>query len=138
MPRDKLGDRMRNIALRNLLAIGLLALGTQSAWGRFEPVTCKNAFTVEQEISEGNKVAAQVYQQIPVLPENSPITRYVQQLGARLVAHTPPSPGTNERWPYNFHVVASSDINAFALPGGSIFVNLGTIQAADTEAQLAV
>jgi hypothetical protein len=137
MRRDKLGDLMRNIALRNLLAIGLLALGTQSAWGRFEPVTCKNAFTVEQEISEGNKVAAQVYQQMPVLPENSPITRYVQQLGARLVTSAPPSPGTNERWPYNFHVVASSDINAFALPGGSIFVNLGTIQAADTEAQLA-
>jgi predicted Zn-dependent protease len=33
--------------------------------------------------------------------------------------------------------VASDDINAFALPGGSIFVNLGTVQAAETEAQLA-
>ena len=41
------------------------------------------------------------------------------------------------KWPYNFHVVGGEDINAFALPGGSIFVNLGTIQAAETEAQLA-
>jgi hypothetical protein len=128
---------MMNASLRNLLAVVLLALGTPFARARFEPVTCKNAFTVDQEITEGNKVAAQVYQQMPVLPENSPITRYVQQLGARLVKYAPPSAGTNERWPYNFHVVASSDINAFALPGGSIFVNLGTIQAADTESQLA-
>ena len=42
-----------------------------------------------------------------------------------------------EQWPFNFHVVASAEINAFALPGGSIFVNLGTVQAAETEAQLA-
>ena len=41
------------------------------------------------------------------------------------------------QWPYNFHVVNVKEINAFALPGGPIFVNLGTIQAADNEAQLA-
>jgi predicted Zn-dependent protease len=40
-------------------------------------------------------------------------------------------------WPYEFHVVQQKDINAFALPGGPIFINLGTIQAADNEAQLA-
>ena len=40
-------------------------------------------------------------------------------------------------WPYQFHVIPASDINAFALPGGPIFVNLGTIQAADNEAELA-
>src|SRR5262249_55670781 len=41
------------------------------------------------------------------------------------------------KWPYNFHVVNVKEINAFALPGGPIFVNLGTIQATDNEAQLA-
>lgn len=120
-----------------LIVIVLLALSGSPAHASFEPVTCKNSFTVPQEIAEGNKVAAQVYQQMPVLPENDPITRYVQQLGAKLVANAPPTPRINERWPYNFHVVASEDINAFALPGGSVFVNLGTIQAAETEAQLA-
>lgn len=40
-------------------------------------------------------------------------------------------------WPYQFHVVQQSDINAFALPGGPIFVNLGTINAAQSEAELA-
>ncbi|WP_263367334.1 M48 family metallopeptidase [Edaphobacter bradus] len=103
-----------------------------SAWARFQPVTCKNAFTEEQEITEGRKVAAQVFQQMPVLPDSSPVSQYVRQLGARLVAHAP-----GYKWPYDFHVVASEEINAFALPGGSIFVNMGTIRAAETEAQLA-
>jgi hypothetical protein len=69
---------------------------------------------------------------MPVLSDSSPVSRYVQQLGARLVQYAP-----GYKWPYNFHVVNVEDINAFALPGGSIFVNLGTIQAAETEAQLA-
>ena len=115
----------------------LLAGMVNSASARFEPVTCHNSFTPEQEIAEGNKVALQVYQQLPVLPENDPLTRYVQQLGASLVQNAPLVTGVTRQWPFNFHVVASEDINAFALPGGSIFINLGTIQAAETEAQLA-
>ncbi len=115
-----------------LLVAMLAPMSAEFAWARFEPATCKNAFTPEQELTEGQKVAAQVYHQMPVLPDSDPVTRYVQQLGARLVQHAP-----GARWPYNFHVVASSDINAFALPGGSVFVNLGTVQAAETEGQLA-
>jgi hypothetical protein len=101
-------------------------------WARFEPVTCKNGFTEQQEIAGGSKLATQVYQEMPVLPDNAPVSQYVRQLGVRLVSYAP-----GYKWPYNFHVVASEDINAFALPGGSIFINLGTIQAAETEAQLA-
>jgi len=123
------GEGMRRLLLLIVLVAGM---GVPAAWGRYEAVTCRNAFTVEQEESEGQKVAAQVYQQMPVLPESDPVTQYVQQLGARLVAHA-----SGIAWPYNFHVVASEDINAFAVPGGSIFVNLGTVQAAETEAQLA-
>lgn len=121
-----------------LLGILLVTVGCgKRAWARFEPVTCKNSFTEDQEIAEGNKVARQIYGQMPVLPENDPVTRYVQALGAKLVAQAPVLPGVQRQWPFNFHVVASEEINAFALPGGSIFVNLGTIQAAETEAQLA-
>jgi Zn-dependent protease with chaperone function len=101
-------------------------------WARYTPHPCKNAFTEQQEITEGNKAAQEVYKQMPVLPESDPVSRYVQQLGARLVQYAP-----GYKWPYNFHVANVEDINAFALPGGSVFVNLGTIQAAETEAQLA-
>lgn len=110
----------------------VLILGSVPAWARFQPVTCKNAFTEDQEITEGRKVAAQVFQQMPVLPDSSPVSQYVRQLGAKLVTYAP-----GYKWPYDFHVVASAEINAFALPGGSIFVNLGTVRAAETEAQLA-
>jgi hypothetical protein len=65
------------------------------------------------------------------MPDSSRVTQYVSSLGQRLVPYYP-----GYRWPYNFHVVNVADINAFALPGGSIFVNLGTIQAASNEAQL--
>src|SRR6202048_4297499 len=131
------GRRLRGMRLsgmRLFLVVGLALMASSvPAWGRFQPPPpCKNPFTIEQEISEGGKVAAQVYKQMPVLPDSDPVSRYVQQLGARLVSHAP-----GYKWPFNFHVVASSDINAFALPGGSMFVNLGTVQAAQTEAQLA-
>jgi hypothetical protein len=68
-----------------------------------------------------------------VLPDSSPITQYVQQLGARLQKQIPPE----RSWPYQFHVVEQKEVNAFALPGGPIFINIGTINAAANEAQLA-
>jgi hypothetical protein len=114
--------------------VGLLIAGTApSAWARFQiPPPCKNAYTVEQEQTEGAKVAAEVFKQMPVLPDNSPVSQYVRNLGEKLVNVTP-----GYRWPFNFHVVASEEINAFALPGGAMFVNLGAINAAETESQLA-
>jgi Zn-dependent protease with chaperone function len=81
----------------------------------------------------GLQAMAEVYKQMPVLPDSSPITQYVQRLGRKLQKQIPPE----RSWPYQFHVVEQKDINAFALPGGPIFINVGTINAAATEAQLA-
>lgn len=115
-----------------LLLLQLAALSATPAWARFDPRPCKNAYTEQQEVTEGRKAALEVYKQMPVLPDSNPVSQYVEQLGERLVQHAP-----GYKWPYNFHVVNVEDINAFALPGGAIFVNLGTVQAAETEAQLA-
>jgi predicted Zn-dependent protease len=81
----------------------------------------------------GLEAAAQVYQQMPVLPDSSPETQYIRQLGQKLVSVIPPE----HSWPFEFHVVAQKEINAFALPGGPMFVNIGTITAAANEAELA-
>jgi len=89
-------------------------------------------FTVEQEIQAGKEAVAQTNRQYPVLPDSNPVTQYIQQLARRLVQYAP-----GEKWPYQFHVVNQKEINAFALPGGPLYVNVGTIQAADNEAQLA-
>ena len=87
----------------------------------------------EKQRELGLHAAAQVYQTMPVLPDNSPETQYIRQLGQKLVATIPPE----HSWPFEFHVVAQKDINAFALPGGPMFVNIGTITAAANEAELA-
>ncbi len=81
----------------------------------------------------GLQAVAEVYKQMPVLPDSSPITQYVQQLGKKLQRQIP----SKYSWPYQFHVIQQKEINAFALPGGPIFINVGTINAADNEAQLA-
>src|SRR6201996_8002365 len=123
--------------VRKALVALLLVLGiSPPACAQFQPVTCKNSFTQQQEIQAGEKVVAEVYRQMPVLPDSDPIAQYIRQLGARLVAVAPLTPGLAQQWPFRFHVVASEDINAFALPGGTMFVNLGAIQAAETESQL--
>src|SRR6266566_7185583 len=86
-----------------------------------------------QQQKLGLQAAAQVYQQMPVLPDSSPETQYIQALGKRLVAVIP----KDRTWPYQFHVVAQKEVNAFALPGGPLFVNVGTITTVDNEAELA-
>jgi hypothetical protein len=99
---------------------------------RVEPTHGFDLFSQDEEIQLGKQNAVEVMKQLPVLPDSDPVVQYVQRLGSKLSAKAP-----GYQWPYNFHVVNMKEINAFALPGGSIFVNLGTIQAADNEAQLA-
>ena len=57
---------------------------------------------------------------------------YLNNLGHRLSAHAP-----GYKFPYQFKVVNDRAINAFALPGGHVYINRGVIEAADNEAQLA-
>jgi Zn-dependent protease with chaperone function len=89
--------------------------------------------SIQQQAQIGQQAMAEVYKQFPVLPDSNPVSQYVQQLGQRLVSVIPPE----YKFPYQFHVIPDKDINAFALPGGPIFVNVGTITAAQNEAQLA-
>src|ERR1035437_4369467 len=126
---------MRSSQLPMKLVVWLLAIAMaapQTVEARFKPSTSSDAFTRDQEIQVGQQVAAETNKKLHVLPDSDPITKYVQQLGARLVVHAP-----GEKWPYTFHVINQKETNAFAIPGGPIYINLGTIQAADNEAQLA-
>src|SRR5438132_10000560 len=117
-------------ALTVLMAIG--AVSPPEAEARYRPSSGMDFFSTQQEVQAGQQAAADVNRKMPVLPDSDPISRYVQRLGGELASHAP-----GERWPYTFHVVNVRQINAFALPGGPIYVNLGTIVAADNEAQLA-
>jgi hypothetical protein len=70
---------------------------------------------------------------MPVLPDSSQETQYIRKLGQKLVDTIP----SQYSWPFEFHVIPQKEINAFALPGGPMFVNIGTITAASNEAELA-
>src|SRR4051812_46628077 len=114
------------------LTLALAIAAPELVEARVQPTTGRDSFSEEQEIQVGREAAADVYKKMPVLPDSDPLTKYVQRLGNNLAAHAP-----GYHWPYNFHVVNQKEINAFALPGGPLFVNVGTIQAANNEAQLA-
>jgi hypothetical protein len=91
------------------------------------------SMTRNQQQKLGLQVAREVYKQMPVLPDSSPLTKYVQKIGERLAKTIPPE----HSWPFQFHVIEQKEINAFALPGGPMFVNVGTIRSAENEAELA-
>lgn len=110
----------------------LLLIACMPAPARVEPSHGFDMFSSQEEVQAGQQASEEVRKQLPLLPDSSPITQYVQHLGAQLAAHAP-----GEKWPYSFHVVNQKEINAFALPGGPVYVNLGTIQATDNEAELA-
>jgi predicted Zn-dependent protease len=117
------------LTLLMVIPLDLLAQGTEPVL----PDPGKPGMSREQQEQLGLQAAAEVYKQMPVLPDSNPVTQYVQQLGKKLVTVIP----ADRSWPYQFHVIPSSDINAFALPGGQIFVNAATVTAAQNEAQLA-
>ena len=115
-------------------SIWLVAFECLAAAGAPElPDPGQPRMTREQQTQLGLQAGAQVYAQMPVLPDTSLETKYIQALGKRLVATIPPE----RSWPFQFHVVAQKEVNAFALPGGPMFVNMGTITEADNEAELA-
>jgi predicted Zn-dependent protease len=135
----KVGDAMTKVrilrrAIASLVAVWLAvsAMAVSPSVPQL-PVPGRVGMSREEQQKLGLQAAAEVYKQMPVLPDSDPITKYVQRLGKRLVNQIPPK----YSWPYEFHVVQQKDINAFALPGGPMFVNVGTIQAAQNEAQLA-
>lgn len=124
----------------NTLLVGLVIAATL-VW---MPVTSRgveqlkfkpgwNFFSPQQDVQVGRENAAQVDKQLPVL-RDAEVERYVNDLGRQLAAY---APNNRSEYVWQFKVVNSRDINAFALPGGFIYVNRGTIEAAEDEAQLA-
>ncbi len=90
-----------------------------------------NVFSAQQDIEIGKEVSKQAEQQLVLLNDRK-VDDYLNRLGLKLAAKAP-----GEKYPYQFKCVNDASINAFALPGGFLYINRGTIEAADNEAQLA-
>jgi beta-barrel assembly-enhancing protease len=130
MKNTQLPVRLMHIALALTL---LLVQGLAQSGAPVLPDPGNPSVSREQQQQLGLQAASEVYQQMPVLPDSSAETQYIRRLGQRLVSTIP----SETSWPFEFHVIPQKEINAFALPGGEMFVNIGTIAASENEAQLA-
>jgi Zn-dependent protease with chaperone function len=119
----------RRIVIGLVVTSMALAFGSVTAQTRIRPGF--NLFSVEQDQEIGRRSATDVEQQLPILSDRS-TDQFVTAIGKRLAAF---APGAD--YPYQFRVVNASDINAFALPGGYLYLNRGLIEAAGTEGMLA-
>lgn len=121
---------IRNNAIANIVtgAAGYLLTG-----GLYGPFTALNSSIIllQGEKSLGESVAESARQQLP-LSEDEELLAYVRDIGYQLAA----SSGRDD-FDYTFDIVLDRELNAFALPGGKIFVNAGAILDTDSEAELA-
>jgi predicted Zn-dependent protease len=94
----------------------------------------KNKYTPQQDVELGREAAAEVRKQYPII-EDRRIASYLGKLGDRLVAVAPASLKQSV-YQYSFTPVNMKEINAFALPGGPMFVNRGMFDAAAEEGEV--
>ena len=117
-----------------LAAAAIVVMGTfLHAQTRITPP--KNRYTPAQDVELGQKAAREVERQMPVL-HDSDIEAFVERIGRRLVQVTP-SDLQHPEFRYSFDVVNLREINAFALPGGPMYVHRGMIEAASGEGEVA-
>jgi len=94
-----------------------------------------NKYSPAQDVELGQEAAAEAKKQLPMLNDNR-VDDYVETVGSRLVEGIP-AELRHAGFRHTFDVVNQKEINAFALPGGPMFLNRGMIEAAKTEAEMA-
>jgi predicted Zn-dependent protease len=112
---------------RRALAAALFSLSLASA----TPAVAINLFSVQQDAEVGRQAAQDAERQLPMLRDGT-TEGYINAIVQRLAAVAP-----GPRFPYRARVVNAADINAFALPGGYVYVNRGLIEAVRNEGELA-
>ena len=124
--------------LHTRVAVVVLCLAGYAAFGNTDPKKGRvtenpsaGSYTIEQEIQLGLQGKAEIEKKLKILPADHPLSKYVNQLGMELAAKAP-----GYKFPYSFKVVNEKSVNAFALPGGPIYVHTGLIAKAN-EAELA-
>lgn len=120
--------------LASLLA-AVMVLMPVAAFAQTKISYHKNKYQPSDDVKVGRQAAAEVEKQMPLLRDQD-VTSYVESVGQRLVASIPPE-FQHPEFRYYFKVVNARDINAFALPGGPMFVNRGMIEAARNEGEMA-
>jgi len=118
----------------NRFCILLLAVTITSgcgAWRNAEKGMTRVVFSPSMETSLGTEYAQQIESDLKLI-EDPEVMAWLQDMGDRLVAESPEAPVE-----FTFQMVEDKSVNAFAIPGGFCYVNLGLILYADNEAQVA-
>lgn len=123
--------RLTTTALLPALALAF----TVSAGAQTRIALQKNKYTPAEDVKLGQEAAVQVRREYPML-NDAASERLVDRIGKRLAANIPPE-YRQPAFRYSFDVVNMREINAFALPGGPMFVNRGMIESSGTEAEVA-
>jgi len=120
--------------LRGLSAAALALCCVPQAWAQRSTLKPPwNMYSPDTDVKVGKQNAQILEKRLPLC--NDPkVDAYLTNLGMKLVAKLPTR---GVQYPWEFHCVNSKEINAFALPGGYVFINRGAIEVADDEAQLA-
>lgn len=121
----------RSLCRAASLALLVVALAPFAFGQRTRLKPGMNFFSPQQDVELGRQVSQDAENKIAML-NNRRVDNYLDRLGKKLAAAAP-----GEKYPYQFKCVNDSSINAFALPGGFLYINRGTIEAADNEAELA-
>src|SRR5262245_3119358 len=124
---------LRRRYARAFTACALVAALAAPAIGQTPVKPPKNKYTPEQDVQIGDKAAAEVRNSYPLI-QSPEIQRYMATLGERLVEAAPPELN-NPAFHYSFTPVNVKEINAFALPGGPMFINRGMIDSAHSEGE---
>ena len=90
-----------------------------------------NIFTDAQEVQLGKQFSREIEKEVKIYSDPI-VTAYIDQLGQHLANHS-----QRQHITYHFKVVNTDDVNAFAVPGGYLYVNIGLIRAAANESELA-
>ena len=94
-----------------------------------------NSYKPADDVKLGREAADQVRKELPLLDDDG-VAEWVDEVGKRLVAAIP-AEFRHAEFKYSFEVVNQKEINAFALPGGPMFLNRGMIEAGKTEGDVA-
>ena len=117
-------------------AIGNAVVGTVGfalTGNIFGPISAlqTTSLLLNGESAVGEASVKQIKQQVPLM-QNEKVTEYVNEIGQKIA-----SVSGREEFDYEFYIVMDDALNAFALPGGKVFVNAGAIMKTDSEAELA-
>lgn len=131
---------MGSLLIRLFLGFLFVVFGLLNYWGNtsYNPITGEEqrvALSPEQEVVLGQQGRQEVVAQMGGLHPSSELQAYIDRVGQRVLQQ---SKAAQSPYLFEFHLVDDPDtINAFALPGGQIFITTGLLGALDAESQLA-